>query len=305
MTNETFKDVVEKVKTQLRESSDIHSLEALGRGISLEDLQALSTLATSSPDTQDKLLAVLAGVPHHRFVELLEKADEVLLQDLIALAPTEPLQYHLTILSHSLHSQALDGEALIEDIMADIATFDTLQLSQDNVYAIERKIEAAAGKLQQLTHLCKKTLTIAWNTSRLDLIESFSHIKERIEILLNRSFDKHDHPERHSSSLYEALEQHLFRVYGSGELFEELKDETPAREALTRLAIWYHKDYVELGLFPSNTPLSDTEKSQTPQQASESLSAIGLKTLLDLKKARIFSKRCLREYILNHSLKKA
>ena len=90
-----------------------------------------------------------------------------------------------------------------------------------------------------------------------------------------------------------------------------LKDSDAAIEGLTRLSVWYLKDYWELGLLPSiDVPaklnldphrFSEEECKQYHQHlltlVQDLLNKLNIGTVGALKKARIYSKPLLKAYI--------
>jgi len=311
MEDQTSTLSLEKLKSLLREANDSSILETIGKGIQPDQLTALSGLLLG--EYIEKFPAILVGLPHSLFMELLKHADDSNLHILKALASSEPLQHHLTMAGHDLQQQIFDCELQIGGLTNEIAALETTQMGRSDLQAIESKIADAAKGLQELTLVVNKSLAIAWNTSRIDLIETLSHTKERAESLLAHGIGRKRCDEHHSSGLYAKLEERLFHIYSNGNAFENLKDEEPAIEAIAKFSIWYLKDYWEIGLLPhikqldesESRPLQEKQHEQEAllQQVNINLKQLGLKTLSDLKQARIFSKQSLSEFIREHQAK--
>lgn len=293
---------LEKLIAMLQETDSEASLQAIGREVLLDQLAAIADLPYS--DTQNKLPAILIGLPHERFYELLAEGTALQLQNIQRLASTEPLQHHLTMMSHDLELQIREAEAAIENLGNEIEGLDIANMGQEDVASLERTIEGPANKLRALLPVCRRALTLAWNTTRLDLIEALSRSKERAESLLANAIGERRSKKGEATGLYKLLESRLFRVYMGEEIIDELKDHEPAVEGLAKFSIWHPKDYQEIGLLPQHYSCDKSKacgKAEADEalfcQISENLKNIGLETLSDLKKARIFSKKSLREFI--------
>lgn len=295
---------IEKLISRIKDASDSTALELIGKEVSLEELIPLCEILHE--EYRDKMPAILVGLPHELFVSLLEASNEACTNTLKTIAATEPLQHHLTTLSHEQAHQVAQSEQALDNLLTEISLLETSQLGSLDIDQIYYKINSLAKKLKQLTLLTGKILAIAWNTSRLDLIETFSHTKERAEILISRGIGHQGGGGEVSSGVYAALDERLFAVYYEGGALEEAKDDEPAVEAMAKLSIWYPKDYWELGLLPQYNSLDENslqrieDSAYILQTACQNLKRFGLETLKDMKQARIFSKKSLKEYISRH-----
>jgi hypothetical protein len=296
--NSNSQQALEKLREALQGAKDTNSLESIGKHLPIEQLTSLRELLYQ--EFRAKLPAVLVGLPAPQFTHLLQNVAETDLQSFKDLAQTEPMQHHLTVLSHELQHRLASQAQEIENLSREISQIDIATLDNEDTLLLEKKIDEIRQALEELSSLNNKALAIAWNTARPDLIETFSHVRERSETLLSKEVGRIRNGSNSPTGLYEYLENHLFKVYTSGAPFESLTDEEPAIEALAKFSVWYPEDYGSIGLLhtPSGNSGADPhQQDQLLKEVNESLMSVGLKTVADLKKARIFSKKTLQEYI--------
>lgn len=282
-------------------------IEAVGRTLSLEQaMQLLLNPALNQKNTKEELTAILVGLPHSLFLQLLLTDQTALLNVLKQEVNTEAVQHHLTVLSHEMINQVQEIEKQSLLWSETINNLTVTDLGRDDIFALTHEIDELSIKLNMTLTQVSKLLQMAWNTERSDLIEHLSKTKEtasryRIAFIgLPRSYKKSP------SGLYLELENKLFSVYGNSENpadIEAIKDDEPAIEALVKLSLWYVYDYWDVGLLPHIKTAQEVAflpkelRDRLILVVHQNLGKIGLHTAADLKAARIFSRKSLHEYI--------
>lgn len=311
-------DSKEKIFALINGLAERSQLEAAGKALlPLPALDVLEQYKKMENPQHWKLSPIFVGMSSQVFNQILISVSTSQLQILKQEGVTEPIQHHLS--------------SLCNEIMAYTNHLgDTINGFKEDLHALHadslRFVDLGRFKLymEQLTEGCQlavekldRALSIAWNTDRSDLIEKLSSVKEHCQRVL--VFDI-GHPRSESESatgLYSVLEQQLNAVYGNAndpKDIQALHDEDPAIDALIKFSVWYLQDYFELGLLPEIT--DDTQLDLDPQLHTEqervdfrrrlfqsvrhSLNILGLNTVGDLKRAGIFSKASLAEYIKQH-----
>ncbi len=223
----------------------------------------------------------------------------------------EPLQYHLTQFIH-------EGEALAEETDREAKRFihalpliQPEQLTYEEWEALTQTLHLLENRLAQFLKKSSAALALAWSTDRIDLIERLSSIHESIQHLALHTVG---HPESNAlppGGLYLALEQRLSTVFD-----DTLKEGDAALEGLTRLGIWELRDYWEIGLLPSVHSVLELELDPQQHNAEaclahqhrllstvrQQLEHLHLRTVEDLKRARIFSKPLLNAYMTTQNI---
>lgn len=298
----------DELKSLLAATDSVAGLESIGKNISVEHVHALSDLLEGSD--LHKLSVIFVGLAPEVFLALLKSSTELQLQNLKNLAPTESVQHHLTLLSHDLLKRTSEGEEKIAKQAAEIMSMDTQDMGKQDVYLVENQLDLLAESFYEIKAIVNKALAIVWSTSRVDLIETFSRIKEHAENLLSQGIGRRENIKQYPRSLHAKLNEKLFAIYEHEKDIQKLEDEEPVIEALAKLSIWHLKDFIELGLihegFSKIQPITTSSEAKLKADieylklAEERLRLIGLEKIRDLKKARIFSKRSLQEYIFDH-----
>lgn len=303
----------EKLKAIIRALNQRPELETIGNSL---NTQQFITLVESVLELNDKnhwkLSPLLVGMSHETFYDAFSKLKEKDLAVFKVESVTEPVQHHLTMISHKMNGEI---EHIVKELSAfekSIVDSDPQKLLMNDVQALIEQIEHFSQKLLNLIDISKKALSIAWNTHRVDLIETFNRIKDSCQKLTLLGIGKPSTLSEPRTGLYDKLYQHLFQIYGdplNNTDPETLLDTEPAMEALVKFSIWYLKDYWEIGLLPTVKHLEDLDVEHSSEQeriqfrenlfnqAKENLSKIGLNTVLDLKTHFIFSKGTLQEFI--------
>lgn len=287
-------------------------LEAAGKAISASQLLGLFNKTLKEEKHHWKLSPLLVGMPHETFSQLLQEASVEQLYLLQNEGVTEPVQHHLTLLGHEINAQFNQTLQEIELFLKNIDFIDTQTLTSQNVNSLFRQIDLFSLVLAKLLDIANKSLGIAWNTRRVDLIDSFSRTKNSCQKILSEEIGQ----KAPATGLYQKLESKLFSIFGDSTdptQIDAVHDEEPVREALVKFSIWYLRDYWEIGLLPriknleefdlDLTKNSEEERLQFRQElfeeAQKKLAQLGLLTVKDLKKAHIFSRKTLEEYIQN------
>lgn len=261
-----------------------------------------------------KLSPLLVGLSFEVFKQLLLQASDFQLQVLQHEGVTEPVQHRLTILSHEMSNQIKEIERELDLLDEEIEQLDINTLSREDVFELQHRFEIYAKFFENKIQCANKALAIAWNTNRLDLIESLNKIKDSCQKYNLYGIGQPHSQESSATGLYKKLEGKLFSVYGKPDENmdrEALYDSEPAIEALVKFSLWYLRDYWEIGLLPTICNVEDLDvdlqkysetervlhREKLFKEAKENLEKIGLKTVLDLKNAYIFSKKTLQGYI--------
>lgn len=117
-----------------------------------------------------------------------------------------------------------------------------------------------------------------------------------------------------ATGLFALLEQKLNAVYGNPldpNDIEALDNSDPAIDALVKFSVWYLRDYWEIGLLPmvknerdldlSSRRYSERNRAEHREKlfvmVQENLERLGLDKVKDLKKARIYSRETLQDFI--------
>lgn len=231
---------------------------------------------------------------------------------------TEPVQHHLTVLTHEIVHQIPEYATKIDDLEQEIANLNPAEMGHSDLKNIVHRIEEGAKFYEKTINKINKVLTLAWNTNRTDLIEKLSVAKEISQKLIGSLVGSRRTISSEPTGLFAKLEDHLNRVYGilyDQQDIEALEDDEPAIEALVKFSIWYLRDYWEIGLLPKITDPADLEleashfphdhkmefRENIYNEVINNLSKLGLNYVKDLKEARIYSKATLIDYIARNA----
>lgn len=271
----------------------------------------LLTQEDVSVESTNKIPSLFTDISTQTFTEVLKQASEIHMAVLKKYAIAESLQYQLLLFCHGSAERLGGLERELISIEEEIADLDPNETGIKEKEAIEKRIHSLALQEQDYIKVMDKALAIAWNCERLDLIDCLSNAKERHQKVLLNLLKNDINAE---TNLYKILERHLHAIYGQPSNpadIQALKDEDPSIEALAKFGIWYLEDYFAIGLLPEVNELSQLELSPSHykeeeriahrrllfQSARKELERLGLTTVSDLKKASIFSKRSLHEWI--------
>lgn len=295
------------IKKTLRDLNDYAQLEALGKKLTLSHILEIFTIKFFEKYDSWKLAPLFVGMPHQLFIDFIQNATSKNMELLYFEASIEPVQHHLTLLAHELNFQIpLYIEQLI-NLEKTIVQLDVKDLSTNDVDAFYHQIHQFANRYEEDLDKINKTLSLAWKTHRTDLIEKLGATKEMslkyFGLILGSPGTNNTQP----TGLYAKLEEHLNSVFGNPNDphdIEAVSNDEPSLEALAKLSVWYLKDYRKIGLLPEIQEIDQLEREDLKeiliQKVRENLEKIGLRTVGDLKKAKIFSKKSLQEYITHH-----
>lgn len=307
-----------KVRAFLTSLIQRHQLEAAGRVLTPEQMITLLDLCVDdSVGLKEKLQFILVGMPQTIFEATLHLASPLQLRVFKELGSTESIQHHLTLLIHELARLSEDYAIDMDDLERQIDLYDVTQVRQGDIDGFVHHIEDTLTFFHQGLYTIDIALSLAWNTTREDLIDRLTILKENwlryLQFAIGRPGDG-VHP---ATALYAKLEAKLNTIFGSPGSPEALTDDDPAIEALAALALWVLQDYWEVGLIPGIesveqldlAPGSRTEKERAlfreklARITQDNLSAIGLSTVGDLKRAHIYSRNMLIRYVQKHHSK--
>lgn len=294
--------------------SNPEQLEIAGRYLSVPQiLDFFESNLLIREDNFNKLLAILVGISHQTFGQLLSEISDYQLQVLLQTSFSEPLQHQLTVFSHEMNNKYLILSEALNKIYRDIENISMENIGRNELIDLKNRINDISLEFSSGLEKMKNALKIAWNTHRSDLIESLNAIKDKyFHTLYN--FIGHPETAQGATGLYELLNAHINSVFGNPYDLndpESLSNGEPSIEALVKFSIWYLKDYWEIGLLPhikSEDELELDSISHNEQERVEyrdklfsevqtNLEKLHLNTLWDLKKAHIYSKKALSEFI--------
>lgn len=286
-------------------------VESFGKALNSNQIvEILHFALTHQNDSlnRKKLSSLFVGLSPVVFKDLLIQSSQTELSFLREEAVTEPIQHHLSLITSELIRRFND---LCEQIRAkelEVETIELKMVSSKNIEDLYAQFENFNKEGKSILSLTGRALAIAWNTNRTDLIQDLGRIKELCQKCLIESIGKTETTETPSTGLYQLIDKNIKQLFSdqdsSGHLIF-MKDSTPALEALVKFSVWYIQDYAEVGLLPvANLKASDLDneeylnnRDQLFTAVESNLGKMGLKTLLDLKNAKIFSKKALKEFV--------
>ncbi|MEX1012413.1 MAG: hypothetical protein WD595_06335 [Waddliaceae bacterium] len=299
----------EPVRALVSSLTEHKQLEAAGKALTPIQMLDLLSHTLSSEENGWKLSPLLVGFPYLHFRQVIDALSLDNLEVLKHESVTEPVQHQITLIAHAITKEIDEKQKDLEEWELSLETLAIDEMSRADAEALFKKINEFEEFYSKITTLLNKALAIAWNSTRSDLIDNLNSLKEIAHHYLldvvGNSRDQDNPP----SGLYAIVEEALFRRFGDHIETESVKENEPALEGITKLSIWYLKDYWALGLIPSVQREKDLETDSKSEQkraahrqrlfeeAENSLALMGLKTVSDLKKKRIFSKKTLEEYL--------
>lgn len=305
LSEESTPDSQKKLESLFQFVDSPTTLEVLAKHFSLSHFFSFLNFLNRHPSYQDRLIFILAGLQPSVFSKALHAFQGSHLDLLKHESLLEPLQYHILQFVHqgeSLHQQV---EQEIEQFKEEIRVSNIKELTLEKFNSFIRCIERYQDAVLNYLNCAKTALSIVWNTNRIDLIEKVSAIYEKVQHLLNFSIGHRSSHETPSTGLYLFLENHFSSIFDLS-----LQDEDAALEGLTRLSIWYLKDYWELGLLPFIKGIEELDANSKPGEegrrtyqehlfsiVQQQLRHLKIYTVGDLKKNHLFSKSLFKAYI--------
>ncbi len=270
----------------------------------MEVAEFLSYLAHSVPNW--KIAAFLTGVSPKVFRQFLSIASESQLHVLKQEALAAPLRHHLSLFIQAATAEFQETVAVSEKIEQAIEQIDPDKSTREEVLKEEVKIDQLAAQTQHLITQIDRALAIAWNINDPAIVQQMSSMKEagikfaHLEIGSPHSLDKS------ATGLYRAMENRLFSVYGEWD-GKEQPVQKPLTDTLEHIHIWFLEEYFILGLLPeieSRQEAIELEKQPEQrryylQKVQERFGKLGLHSVQDLKRAWIFSRASLIEFLGN------
>lgn len=294
--------------------SSNEQLQIAGRSLSVPQiLDFLESNLLVREDTFNKLLAILVGMTHQTFAQLLNEISDEQLQVLLQTSFSEPLQHQLTVFSHEMNNKYLLLSSELNILYKEIENLPMENVGRNELISLKNRINDISLEFNDVLSKMKTALRIAWNTHRQDFIENLNSIKEKYTHTLTH-FIGHPETAQGATGLYELLKERLNTVFGNASDLndpESLSNGEPSIDALVKFSIWYLKDYWEVGLLPKIKTIEELEldsDSHNEQERAEyrdklfsevqtNLEKLHLLTLWEIKKKHIYSKKALIEYI--------
>lgn len=312
-------DWMQKTDAVIAQLNQQAQLEMAGKALSASQFLSLLQKDIPPQNLDETLLPLLVGLPQKTFRQVIASATEEQLVPLKREGVSEPVQHHLSLLAHEITNELTSEMQLLERLQKQIETFDPRELTHrelDNLYkTIQDSAEETYHRLEEINCL----LAISWNSNRIDLVEKFTNLKGFIQKQLLPMIGTPRENGNGATGLFEQLEKNLNAIFGNPfdpQDIEALDNDDPAIDALAKFAIWYLRDYWEIGLLPGIKHEKDLDlslKKHSEKDRSDfreklfstvlkNLEKIGLSKVKDLKKARIYSRDTLQEFIQTHHL---
>ncbi len=289
------------------------SLEALGKALTINQIIAILEHTVTMPTLLAKLPPIFVGLPPPIFRGLLATIPQENLSLLKPEALTEAIQHQLTVLAHELSNELIAYQKTLELKNREIETLVLEDVGYTEIDFISHAIKDLFDAGMNIFNLTSRALVIAWNTDRLDIIESLSKIKENCQKHLTTSVGSPKEITPETTNLWVSLEKRLNSVFSDSSHTNEgeiLPDHTPAIEALAKFDVWYLSDYWQIGLLPHihsknhlELDISENPKAQQTHRdhlflsVKQNLARLGLHSLGDLKSHSIYSRKALDEFV--------
>lgn len=291
-------------------------MEAFAQSLNATQVLEIVHFAKNSailPKNLHKMSSLFVGISPKIFGDFLSQAADDELSFLKEEAITEAVQHHLSLLTNELQVQFINFGNQLEEKEQEIKTLELESISAEEIAHFYRTLDSFHAEGKKILELTSRTLLIAWNANRIDLIQQLGRIRELCQKCLKDHVGVNANDNHPSSGLHQLMEKKietLFSDRDSNGNLTLMKDNTPALEALVKFNVWYIKDYREVGLLPpldaKDTPKLFPEqedfkhREQLFKIAESNLGKLGFHTLADLKRDRIYSKKALIEYIKKH-----
>lgn len=303
-----------KLKAVIKGIKDYPKIEAVGKALSLQQAREIFAEDWLLDKSEVwKLSPLFVGMSHDVFSHFLRSASPSHLQIFKHEAIAEPLLHHLTVLIHEIAHQMSTHLEHLQQIEVAIEQLNLQDFSKEELGYIMVGINKSREYYKEALEKINKMLTLAWNSSRVDLIDKLSQAKEGCQKFLIHAIGHPRSPRTKPTGLYAKVQAKLNKVFGDPndpKDIEALEDDEPAIEALAKFSIWYLRDYWDVGLLPKitdpqtlqslNAEEEVEQKSELLNDVQENLSSLGLSTVADLKKRGIFSRKILQDYINDH-----
>lgn len=296
-------------------SQDRKELEALGQELTPPQfLDLLDASRDLAEELQLKLNPLLVGVSPQVFLDGLSSLSQEQVRTLCRVADNEPLQYHLAILIHTLADLAEKCANDVETLVREINHYDIAKTTHSDIEDFRRRMREATQFFERALETIDRSLLLAWNTKRDELVEKLTLLKASWLRYLTAELGSPGDQHNSATGVYLLFDDHFGAIYSGGSAVHPLAalaDDDAAFDALGAIAIWYVEDYWEVGLLPSIQNAEqlhlDTHKNDETScrlyrerliaTARGNLAALGLNTVGDLKQKRLYSRRMLARYV--------
>ncbi len=199
----------------LKTSADRGTLTSLGGRTTIElMLVALEWASGEASEVQHRLIPLIASIPQTVFSDGFGLMTETHMRVLRDLAAEEPIQHHLTLLMHGWAHDAEEKAKLLEQLRKQIAGYDVEAVSRSDYDQFKSSIDEMALYFHQRVDLLNKALALAWNTSREDLIDRLTTLKESWLRYMAEVVGK-PASEMEGSQAYQELDAHFQLVFGN------------------------------------------------------------------------------------------
>lgn len=286
------------IKETLNRLKERKEIEIFSKSLTPQDLLLLlEEQEIYSSEDKWKLLLLFNEVPVETFFFMLSTITERQLELLKSPQLAESIQFQLTFLSHALQVKLNNFVDEIVETEKKWSREDFGLYCAEDFSEMMATIEQYAKKFQEIHPILEKALKLAWNTDRKDLIESFSHLKERFDHLYITAIGYPESEKTKATGLYYHISCGIERVYSEKQ--KVLQNQDSALEGVILLGVSSLKDFKEVGLLPKEDSIQSQELEQSfLNKIQETLNSIGLHTIEDLKNKWICSKSTLKSYVL-------
>lgn len=292
---------------------DILISKEFGKALSTVQILEIMNYIKHSQDNivdRQKLSSLLAGISPLVFKDIIVQASQDELNVLKEEALTEAVQHNLSLVINEVNTRFNSFCNKLSAKENEIGKIDLRAMSKEEIFNLYQSVETFHAEGKTILNLASRALIIAWNANRIDFIQELGRIRELCQKCLLDNVGKAADAQTLCSGLLQSIERKVESLFSDEDTNGNvtiMKDSTPALEALVKFSVWYIQDYYEVGLLPQikslNTLDLSAEKDSLKKReqlfiaVEKNLNKIGLKTLLDLKTARIYSKKALMEYI--------
>lgn len=253
----------------------------------------------------ESLQPLFVGISTLQFQEIIEFASTQQIETLREESVGEPVQYHILNLYHLLQNERIELAQQVELLETEIENLSLPEIPLNSYLELIEKINALKQRVLDQLAMIGRLVLISWNSNRIDLINKIGELKESWEKFNIHTLGHSRRGIQNSSGLYLTLETKLNSVYGDPQNLndiEALHDDEPAIDAIVKFSVWYLRDYWEIGLLPmikneDELQLTKEHQDKLLEMARIHLEKLGLFTVKDLKKAHIYSKETLSEFI--------
>jgi hypothetical protein len=285
----------------IKRSSEIQELESIGKTLDSEQFIALlDAISEHAHKFNGKLSPILVGISPLIFEKSLAFMTPKHVEALRHEAAAAPLQHLLTLLAHEYETLWVDISIVRAKLLKLIGRMDLESVTRQELNDIKDETDNKENFINERLDKINVALALAWNSSRVDLVERFSLLKENFISITDLK-----------QQVEEKLKHHLDTVFGNPEKeIEAVSDDDPAIEGLAKFSLWYPEDYWEIGLlpeiqtreelYPNGDSSSEERTKELMSEVTVNLARIGLRNVSDLKMMQIFSKKLLQEFIADN-----